>query len=208
MTTLPHHRTLLYRYAASDNFTRVFDNSGTQLHRLEQDFAVNSVALSHKHNLLVCVGYRGIAQLWDTASHQPLGQSFHQHEMDLCCASFSPDGRYLVYGGYDHKMSLWVVKDIAPDIAVRPFTSILQVQSSNTKQEIQSKSASPSLKVSALIFGCLYLTGPSQGDATNRHARSGDDGKDVGDDYYGNDNFFRVNLCFIVQSVHIDDKCS
>lgn len=63
-------------YAASDNFARVFDSSGTQLHHLEQNFAVNSVALSPKHNLLVCVGCRGIAQLWDTVSHQPLGQSF------------------------------------------------------------------------------------------------------------------------------------
>jgi len=53
-----------------------------------------------------------------------------------------------------------------------------------------------------------FLTGLSQVDATNRHAHSGDDGEDVGDDYYGNDNFFQVNLCFIVQSVHIDDKCS
>ncbi|KAG2366068.1 WD40-repeat-containing domain protein [Suillus spraguei] len=104
-------------YAASDNFARVFDSSGTQLHHLEQNFAVNSVALSPKHNLLVCVGCRGIAQLWDTVSHQPLGQSFQQHEMDLCCASFSQDGRYLVYGGYDRKISLWVVKDIAHEIA-------------------------------------------------------------------------------------------
>ncbi|KAG0694444.1 WD40-repeat-containing domain protein [Suillus ampliporus] len=110
-------------YTASDNFARIFDStSGKQLHRFEHDYTLYSAALSPTNNALVCVGVHGITKLWDTESHQPLGQPFPQDRETLCCVSFSPDGRYIVYGGDDKKLTLWVVKDIAPELA----TPILQ----------------------------------------------------------------------------------
>ena len=110
-------------YSASDRFARVFDSvSGTELNRFEHNNYVHSVALSPKHNVLACVGFGGFAQLWDTESYQPLGKSFsHEDRLDsrnLLHVSFSRDGRYLAYGGEDNKITLWMVKDIAPELPV------------------------------------------------------------------------------------------
>jgi WD40 repeat protein len=107
-------------YSGSDKFARVFDSvSGTQLHRFEHNNWLNSVALSLKHNVLACVGLTGIAQLWDTESYQPLGKPFSPEDsVHLSHVSFSPDGRYLAYGGDDDKITLWMVKDIAPELPV------------------------------------------------------------------------------------------
>ncbi|OAX34838.1 WD40 repeat-like protein [Rhizopogon vinicolor AM-OR11-026] len=107
-------------YSASDRFARVFDSvSGTLLHRFEHDDWLFSVALSPKHNVVACVGYDGVAQLWDTESHKPLGQPFRQEDRELLrCVSFSPDGQYLAYGGNDNKITLWTVQDIAPQLTV------------------------------------------------------------------------------------------
>jgi len=119
-------------YSASDKFARVFDSaSGKELHRFgsEYNYFVNSVALSPKHNVLAYVGNRGIAQLWDTKSYQPLGKPFSPEDsVDLFCVSFSRDGRYLAYAGEDGNITLWVVKDVAPALRVSAFMTILQVQ--------------------------------------------------------------------------------
>ncbi|KAG2749309.1 WD40 repeat-like protein [Suillus brevipes Sb2] len=104
-------------YSASDTFARVFDTiTGEQLHCYTHDDDLYSVALSPKNNVLVCVGWVGIAQLWDTESHHPLGQSHRLDRKTIRCVSFSHDGRYLAYGGYDGKLTLWMVKDIAPEL--------------------------------------------------------------------------------------------
>ena len=108
-------------YSASDSFACVFDSvSGTELHRFEYNYDVNSVALSPKHNVLACVGLRGIAQLWDTESYQQLGKPFSSEDslVQFNCVSFSRDGQYLAYGGDDEKITLWMVKDIAPELPV------------------------------------------------------------------------------------------
>ncbi|OAX36847.1 WD40 repeat-like protein [Rhizopogon vinicolor AM-OR11-026] len=119
-------------YSASDKFARVFDStSGTQLHRLEHDERLYSLALSSKNDVLACVGYHGVAQLWDTEFHKPLGQPFHQQDGTMLrCVSFSPDGQYLAYGGKT-KISLWMVKDIAPELPCPP-PSCLEVDAINT----------------------------------------------------------------------------
>jgi len=109
-------------YSASDEFARVFDSvSGTELHRFEHNNWLYSVALSPKHNVLACVGYNGVAQLWDTESYQPLGKPFtSEHSVTLYCVSFSRDGRYLAYAGDDNRITLWMVKDIVPELPVCP----------------------------------------------------------------------------------------
>ncbi|OAX32786.1 WD40 repeat-like protein [Rhizopogon vinicolor AM-OR11-026] len=119
-------------YSASHKFARVFDStSGTELHRFEHDSFINSVALSLKHNVLACVGYHGIAQLWDTESHQPLGLPLSREiGTKFYCLSFSRDGRYLAYGGDDEKITLWMVKDIAPALPSPP-PSCLAIDATN-----------------------------------------------------------------------------
>ncbi|KAG1788512.1 WD40-repeat-containing domain protein [Suillus variegatus] len=115
-------------YAASDKFVRVFDsNSGIELHRFEHNDLVNSIALSPKHNVLACVGQPGVAQLWDTESYEPLLRQPFIDRQTLRCISFSRDGRYLASSGLDKKLTLWVVKDMVPELTVRVCTPILQV---------------------------------------------------------------------------------
>ncbi|OAX34500.1 WD40 repeat-like protein [Rhizopogon vinicolor AM-OR11-026] len=114
-------------YSASDEFARVFDSTSVaELHRFEHDQHLYSVALSPKHNVLVCVGIQGVAQLWDTESHKPLGQPFHKENgRHLRYVSFSRDGQYLAYGGAKCPITLWVVKDITPELPVCAFMTIL-----------------------------------------------------------------------------------
>lgn len=102
-------------YSASDKIARVFDStSGALLHCFQHDYILYSIALSPTYNVLVCVGDQGIAQLWDTESHQLLGQPFGQNRHILRCASFSRDGRYLACGGHDRTLAMWITNDIAP----------------------------------------------------------------------------------------------
>ncbi|OAX35106.1 WD40 repeat-like protein [Rhizopogon vinicolor AM-OR11-026] len=125
-------------YTASDRFARVFDSiSGKLLHRLEHDNWLYSVALSPKHNVLACVGMGGIAQLWNTESHKPLGKPFRQEgRKPLHCVSFCQDGQYLAYGGGDNKITLWTVQDIAPQLTVRaPMSKIQDITQEETQPE-------------------------------------------------------------------------
>jgi WD40 repeat protein len=110
-------------YSASDKVARVFDSvSGTLLHRFKHDSLLYSVTLSPKHNILACVG-RGAAQLWDTESYEPLGPPFRQ-DGNTYFVSFSPDGRYLVCGGNDKKVTLWIVHDTAPQLVPESPSSL------------------------------------------------------------------------------------
>jgi len=183
-------------YSASDEFARVFDSvSGTELHRFEHNNWLNSVTLSPTHNVLACVGNGGIAQLWDTESYQPLGKPFNPEDsVAPRCVSFSRDGRYLAYGGDDNKITLWMVKDIAPELPV--CASIYHPSGQQlTQQEIQPQFSSSFLEVSALTphFLLCLLTGSSQVDATNPFARPGGDDIEDGHDNPYND-FFQVKL--------------
>jgi WD40 repeat protein len=142
-------------YSASDQFVRVFDStSGALLHRFEHGNWILSVALSLQHNILACVGLDGVAQLWDTESYHPLGDLFSQenHGMSVRCVSFSRDGRYLAYGGYDKKITLWMVQDVAPQLTLcAPVSNIQGV----TQQETPPKSPSSpchDVSTSALHF--------------------------------------------------------
>ncbi|KAG2344365.1 WD40 repeat-like protein [Suillus weaverae] len=89
--------------------------SGALLYSLEHDHILFSVALSPKNNVLACVGSKGVAQLWDTESYQPLGQPFHDH-ISLRHVTFSRDGNHLAYCGMDGAVTLWMVKDMAPEL--------------------------------------------------------------------------------------------
>jgi len=106
-------------YCVSSGHARVLDSvSGTELHRFDHGVIVNSVALSPKHNVLACVGYNSVAQLWDRESYQPLGKLFVPASINLNCLSFSRDGRYLACGANYNQITLWMVKDITPELPV------------------------------------------------------------------------------------------
>ncbi|OAX37062.1 WD40 repeat-like protein, partial [Rhizopogon vinicolor AM-OR11-026] len=124
-------------YSVSDKFAHVLDSfSGTLLHRFEHDNLFYSVALSPKHNILACVGYQGVAQLWDSESYKPLGEPFRLEDRKLLlCVSFSRDGQYLAYGGEDKKITLCVVKYMAPQLTVRASMSKKYITQEETHPE-------------------------------------------------------------------------
>lgn len=104
-------------YSASDRFARVFDTTtGQLLYRYAHDHDIYSVALSPKNNILACVGLFGVVQLWNTKSHK-LRRSVSQDPKTIHCVSFSQDGRYLAYGGYNGKITLWIVDFNAPKLS-------------------------------------------------------------------------------------------
>ncbi|KAG1791870.1 WD40-repeat-containing domain protein [Suillus plorans] len=161
-------------YSASDTFARVFNStSGELLHSFEHDDSLYSVALSPKNDVLVCVGFQGVAQLWDTESHQPLGQPFYQEYNGwLLCVSFSRDGRYVAYGGDDGEFTLWMLKDVAAQLPAP--TPPQQGDGQSTQQK--TRPSSPSLS-------CLDV------DAT----RGGGFIEEAHDDPYNNNNFFQFS---------------
>ncbi|KAG2344383.1 WD40 repeat-like protein [Suillus weaverae] len=129
-------------YSASDKFSRVFDStSGKLIHRFQHEDPLYAVALLPQTNVLACVGYDGVAQLWDTESLQPLCHSLHQEHEWLYWVSFSRDGRYLACGGRDGTITLWMIKDIAPGLAV-PITQ--QVGRQAPQQQLRPESPSSS----------------------------------------------------------------
>jgi WD40 repeat protein len=94
------------------------------------------------------VGGEGVAQLWDTESYKPLGHPFRQDgDTWHYFVSFSPDGRYLACGGIDNKVTLWIVHDIAPQLALTPMTNH---RGANAQEETESPSSC--LDVSTLTF--------------------------------------------------------
>ncbi|KAJ8596812.1 WD40 repeat-like protein [Rhizopogon salebrosus TDB-379] len=68
-------------YSTSNECARIIDSvSGTQLRCFKYDNWLYSVALSTGKNMLACVGDNGVAQLWGTRVHQPLGQPFGEQK--------------------------------------------------------------------------------------------------------------------------------
>jgi len=181
-------------YSGGDS-TCVFDStSGTELHHFRHDDWLYSVALSPKHNLLAGVGSRGIAQLQEAESYQPLGQPFYLRDnKNLYCVSFSPDGRYLAYSGLSGKVTLRMVNNTFLPPSISTSTNL---QSENgTPQE----PASPSLPRPDVSIYCIslhaILTKPSQVDATNPLAEPAvDDSEGCSDPY--NTTFFTVSFMY------------
>ncbi|KAJ8587028.1 tricorn protease domain 2-containing protein [Rhizopogon salebrosus TDB-379] len=92
---------------------------------------------------------RSNSLLWDTESHQPLSGQLHPPlerspspatPFEYCYfahqVSFSRDGRYLASSMGRNKISLWMVKDIAPKL---PLTSLLCLDVDATKPSAQSE---------------------------------------------------------------------
>jgi WD40 repeat protein len=163
-------------YSASDEFARVFDSaSGALLHHFKHDTLLYSVAFSPKHNVLACTGSKGVAQLWDTESYEPLGHPFRQDGDTLhYIVSFSPNGRYLACGGNDNKITLWMVQDIAPQLVP---TSTTKHPGSNAREDTQFESPTSScLDVSTCLRGPSQVNtrdnSPKRAMASGSHARS------------------------------------
>jgi WD40 repeat protein len=144
-------------YSASDIFARVFDSiSGGLLHRFKHDNWLNSIALSPKQNIIACVGGLGVAQLWNTESHLPLGQPPRREDGKILgCVSFSRDGKYLAYGSSDRQITLWMVEDIT--VQLLGSASRTTLQEGATEQETPPES--PPSSESCLDVSTLTLCG-------------------------------------------------
>ncbi|KAG1858913.1 WD40-repeat-containing domain protein [Suillus subluteus] len=187
---------LLHRFKhqnidASDEFASVFNSTSSawlspnELVRSDDTpklvyhhNILHSIALSPTHNVLACVGANGVAQLWDTESHQQLGQPLHEdHRFTLRDVSFSRDGRYVAYGGYDKKLTLWMFKDIAPQL---PAPALLQLLPPTLLQQSDQQSTQEETRSNSPLSSCL------DADATG----GGGFIEETHDDPYNN-NFFQ-----------------
>jgi WD40 repeat protein len=119
------------------------------------------------------VGAYNVAHLWDTESHQPLGGQLHSRLEPLVPhpsplgyrpvhqVSFSRDGRYLASTRGRNKISLWMVKDIAPQLpGVRAFMTILQCDELHGRT---IHTSSLHCFASMSVFSRLTVCPPSQG---------------------------------------------
>ncbi|KAG1743166.1 WD40-repeat-containing domain protein [Suillus paluster] len=112
-------------YSASDESARVSKGDFVIFPPDQSHSCEPPAAPQPNNNVLACVGWGGIAQLWDIKSNQKLGQPFHRKDdIRLFCVSFSKDGRYLAYSAEDGRLTLWVVKDMAPELAALMIESL------------------------------------------------------------------------------------
>jgi WD40 repeat protein len=180
-------------YSAAGSIARVFDSKSGELlysFQSEHDSFLSSIALSPQQDVLACVGNNGIAQLWDTKSHQPLSQQFRrEHKGWLTCVLFSRDGKYIAYSGDNGKLTLWILEDMAP-----PSQLSATLPQQSAQQEIRPSSSLSSClsNVSMFISDCpsSLLTALLQADTT------GGEGfiEEARDDPYH--NFFQVCITY------------
>jgi len=140
-----------------------FRVSGTELHRFEHYGYLHSVVLSTKHKILACVGDGGITQLWDTESYQSLCKPFGSEDrVRFEYVSFCRNGRYLAYGEDDKKITLRMVKDTAPELAV--CTSIYHLLGNNLhNRKLNLRVSPPHLSLKSVLshptssFACSHV---------------------------------------------------
>ncbi|MGN2642415.1 WD40 repeat domain-containing protein [Nocardia takedensis] len=70
---------------------------------------VTSVAFSPDGTMLATAGFDDTARLWDTRTHQPIGQPLLGHTDDIWAVAFSPDGALLATASRDKTVRLWDV---------------------------------------------------------------------------------------------------
>lgn len=160
-------------YSAAGSIARVFDSKSGELlysFQSEHDSFLSSIALSPQQDVLACVGNNGIAQLWDTKSHQPLSQQFRrEHKGWLTCVLFSRDGKYIAYSGDNGKLTLWILEDMAPP--------------SQLSATLPQQSAQQEIRPSSSLSSCLSNADTTGGEGFIEEAR---------DDPYH--NFFQSSM--------------
>ena len=78
---------------------------------------VHSVAFSPDGKTLASGTDMGTVQLWDVATHSPIGDPFTGHATSVSSVTFSPDGKTLASGSYDGTVRLWNVATPGHDLA-------------------------------------------------------------------------------------------
>ncbi|KAH8818834.1 WD40-repeat-containing domain protein [Flagelloscypha sp. PMI_526] len=73
---------------------------------------VSSVAYSPDGSQIASGSSDATIRIWDTATHQPVGEPLRSHRGSIFSVAFSPDGSQIVSGSWDHTIRIW-------DIATR-----------------------------------------------------------------------------------------
>ncbi|MER6736570.1 WD40 repeat domain-containing protein, partial [Streptomyces puniciscabiei] len=75
--------------------------------RLTHGHRVNAVAFSPDGRLLATASADQTVRLWDTETHNPVGEPLIGHVAEVNAVAFSPDGRLLATASADQTVRLW-----------------------------------------------------------------------------------------------------
>jgi WD40 repeat protein len=88
--------------------------SGEELRKIEQVSLVYALAFGPQGRL-VSGGFDGVVRVWDLGTGIEL-YSLKNHTRAITCLSFSRDGRRLVAGSDDTRVSIWDAPEMTDDV--------------------------------------------------------------------------------------------
>ncbi|MGV0027741.1 AAA-like domain-containing protein [Phormidesmis priestleyi] len=107
-------------------------DSGRLISSLNQGNSVNALSFSLNGELIVTASADGTAQVWKTASGEPMGQLL-QHEGVILDVAFSPDGKYVASASLDKTASVWEVGSDRPPITLQHNQAVTAVSLSYSR---------------------------------------------------------------------------
>ncbi|MFN8410871.1 MAG: TIR domain-containing protein [Anaerolineales bacterium] len=91
--------------------------------------AVYTIAYSLDGKILASGNAQGDIQLWNAASHEPIGPPFHTKTNGITDLAFNPDGTILAAASFDGSVALWdtangkIVQQLSDNYAIYGYTT-------------------------------------------------------------------------------------
>ena len=139
-------------YIAGTNSTSVciWDrNSGDFIRTYEtkHSMQIESIAFSHNEELIATGSRDNTVQLYDTKTHQLIGEPFQGHKGWVSAIAFSPDDEFIATGSWDKTVRLWDVNGNQMGSPFKGHTQwISSIRFSSDGQSIISGSAYDSVR--------------------------------------------------------------
>jgi len=108
--------------ASRDNTVKIWNILGECKATIPGDSWATSVACapmeSENSPLTIAIGYwNGIVKIYEIADSCTLKQTLNAHEGRCTCVAFTPDGKWVITGGSDRKVVMWVTESGAKTLS-------------------------------------------------------------------------------------------
>ncbi|MBW4541777.1 MAG: AAA-like domain-containing protein [Myxacorys chilensis ATA2-1-KO14] len=120
--------------------------SGRLISSLNRSNSVNALSFSPDRKLIVTASADGTAQVWNTASGQPVGQLL-KHKGVILDVAFSPDGEYVATASLDKTASVWKVGSDRPPTTLQHEQAVTAVSLSHNSKWIVTASTDRTVRV-------------------------------------------------------------